>query len=376
LSRQIYHQLARHLDDLPCGYPATESGVELRILERLFTPEEARLASVLTVIAEEPRVVARRAGISVARAERLLSKMARKGLILDDVRQGQPVRYMAAHFAIGIWELQVDKLNLELIQDMEEYKDAFIGEGWAKVPQLRTVPVTASLDGAAMVLPHEKALELIERHTKFLVAPCICRQERTMAGVGCSKPEHYCLLFGTGAELFHRNRVGRFIDKEEMAALIRQADDHGLVLQPSNSKKMVNICCCCGCCCGVLTTFKKYPRPGEMVHSAFVTAYDPEACMGCGTCVERCPMEALGLTGDTAAFKQERCIGCGLCTTTCPYDALTLTRRPDREQPDVPATFEMALVRLARERGKLGIGRIAATLVKSKLDRLLAPRSK
>lgn len=376
MSRNVYQKLARHLDDLPCGYPATASGVEIRILERLFTPEEARLATMLTIIAEEPRVLARRAGIDVARTERMLARMARKGLILDEVRQGKPTKFMAAHFAIGIWELQVDKLNLELIQDVDEYRDAFIEEGWAKMSQLRTVPVAASLDTVAKVLPHEKALELIDRHKKFLVAPCICRQERAMVGEGCRKPEHYCLLFGTGADLFHRNQVGRLIDKKEMAHLIRQADDHGLVLQPSNSKEIINICCCCGCCCGVLTGFKKYPRPGDMVNSAFVTAFNPEACMGCGICVERCPMDALSLTGDTATFKEERCIGCGLCTTTCPYDALKLARRPDSEQPKVPATFEMAMVRLAQKRGKLGLVRITSTLVRSQMDRLLAPKPK
>ena len=331
---------------------------------------------MLTFIAEEARVVARRAGIDVAKAERMLDEMARKGLILDQVRQGRPARYMAAHFAIGIWELQVDRLNVDLIRDVDEYRDAFIDEGWAKMSQLRTVPVAASLDGSASVLPHEKALELIDRHEKFLVAPCICRQERTMAGEGCHKPEHYCLIFGASAELFHRNQVGRFIEKEEMAELIKKADDHGLVLQPSNSKEIVNICCCCGCCCGVLTSFKKYPRPGEMVNSAFVTVFDPEACMGCGTCETRCPMDALTMTGDTVTFKQERCIGCGLCTTTCPYDALTLTRRPESLQPNVPTTFEMAMVRLAQKRGKLSIGRITSTLVESRIDRLLAPKPK
>ena len=41
----VYHKLARHLDDLPGGYPATASGVELRILQRLFTPRDAALGA-------------------------------------------------------------------------------------------------------------------------------------------------------------------------------------------------------------------------------------------------------------------------------------------------------------------------------------------
>ena len=56
----IYKKLAKYLDDMPGGFPATESGVELRILRRLFTPEEAELALSLTLLPEEPAHVARR----------------------------------------------------------------------------------------------------------------------------------------------------------------------------------------------------------------------------------------------------------------------------------------------------------------------------
>ena len=109
----VYRKLARHLDSLPCGYPVTESGVELKILERLFTPEEAELATHLTLLHEEARVVARRAGIDPSQAKKRLDEMARKGLIMDAVIEGQPPRYQAAQFAIGIWEFQVDRLDPE-----------------------------------------------------------------------------------------------------------------------------------------------------------------------------------------------------------------------------------------------------------------------
>jgi len=49
MSEEVYRQLARHLDDLPGGFPSSESGVELRILKRLFSPEEAELAVCLTL---------------------------------------------------------------------------------------------------------------------------------------------------------------------------------------------------------------------------------------------------------------------------------------------------------------------------------------
>ena len=44
-----YRQLQEHLDKLPIGYPKTNSGVELRILQLLFTPLEAKVALCLSL---------------------------------------------------------------------------------------------------------------------------------------------------------------------------------------------------------------------------------------------------------------------------------------------------------------------------------------
>ncbi len=57
----IYERLAAFLDQLPAGFPPTESGVEKQILRKLFSPEEAELVMHLTLIEEEARVVAFRA---------------------------------------------------------------------------------------------------------------------------------------------------------------------------------------------------------------------------------------------------------------------------------------------------------------------------
>ena len=42
MEEEIYKKLAKHLDNLPGGFPPTESGVELRILKRLFTPRGSK----------------------------------------------------------------------------------------------------------------------------------------------------------------------------------------------------------------------------------------------------------------------------------------------------------------------------------------------
>jgi electron transport complex protein RnfB len=41
---QLYRAFARRLDSIPPGFPASKSGVELELLARLYTPEEAASA--------------------------------------------------------------------------------------------------------------------------------------------------------------------------------------------------------------------------------------------------------------------------------------------------------------------------------------------
>jgi hypothetical protein len=53
----VYERLAKKLDSLPNGYPATESGVELKLLKKIFTPEEAEMTMNMRPM---PETVARR----------------------------------------------------------------------------------------------------------------------------------------------------------------------------------------------------------------------------------------------------------------------------------------------------------------------------
>lgn len=371
----IYQQLARHLDDLPGGFPPTESGVELRILRRLFTPEQAELALRLTLIPEEPRVVARRAGIDTVAATRRLEEMAKQGLILrmEPENGDKPFQYMAAQFVIGIWEFHVNDLDIALIKDMNEYMPTLSEEIW-KVPQLRTIPVGRSISVQTEVLPYEKAEEIVRAQEKILVAPCICRREHTMSGHGCDKPEETCLVFGIGMDYYKRNGIGRVIDQREALDILEKANEAGLVLQPGNSQELMNICCCCGCCCQVLKAFKRREKPASMAATAFIVNTNPDTCSGCETCIDRCQMEALRIENDQVVLNKDRCIGCGLCVSTCPTESLTLVRKPESEQLTVPKDVEKAAIQLGKARGKLGPGKMISMLVKSKVDRLLAAR--
>jgi len=378
VSEEIYRRLARHLDDLPGGFPPTESGVELRILERLFTPEEAELALHLQLIAEPARAIARRAGLDADEAGRRLLEMSRKGLIYRRYRKGEP-HYMALQYVVGIWEFHVNDLDPELISDMNEYIDQLIEpDTWRRAPQLRTIPISQEIEVEHGILPHENAAELIRSKKKIAVAPCICRREHAMVGQGCDNPEEACLVFNTAADYYVENGIGRFITTEEALDILRIAEENALVLQPGNSVRTSNICVCCDCCCQVLKFMKKHPEPATLAASAFRARVEPELCTACEICIERCPMDALTLPegADAVVLDSRRCIGCGNCVTRCPTQAIVLERKPEEEQPEVPATEIRKHLAMARSRGKLGPGEIAATALRSGRDRLLGRRTR
>jgi Na+-translocating ferredoxin:NAD+ oxidoreductase subunit B len=365
----VYKRLAVHLDDLPAGFPSTKSGVEIRILKKLFTEEEAAFALLLSVLPESPDSVAVRARLSPEETDRRLEAMSRKGLVYRQEREDGTRRYSANQYVIGIWEYQVNRLNPDLVADMDEYMPTLLAEGpWKKMPQLRVVPVNKAIPVRREILAHERAEEMVRGQKRFLVAPCICRRERTLVGEGCGKLEEACLIMGGGVDFYQQNGLGRVIDRDEALALLKRADAEGLVLQPSNAKKISNICMCCGCCCGVLRTIKKHPRPADFVSSPFRAALDSATCTDCGVCLTRCPMDALARDeGGVLRLNPDRCIGCGLCVSTCGSGSLTLERKPDAEQRDVPATFLRTYVEMARGRKKLKAGPLLLAWLRTKI---------
>jgi len=244
----IYEKLRTHLDSLPAGFPATESRVELRILKRLFTPEEAGLALHVAMKLEPAAVIAARAGLPEEATDIRLKQMSRKGLIFSIEAPDRPHVYMAAQFVVGIWEYHVNDLDPEFVRDMDEYLPVLSRTAFSRIPQLRTIPVGKSISAGMEVLPYEQAEEIVRKQTTFLVAPCICRREHQLKGAGCEKLMEACLVFGWGAEYYARNGLGRFITLEETLEILKMAEEQGLVLQPSNSQDIVNICCCCGDC--------------------------------------------------------------------------------------------------------------------------------
>ncbi len=347
----IYKRLAEHLDRLPAGFPATESGVEQRILKRLFSPREAGIALGLSMKPERISTIARRLKMDETEVAQSLDAMSRKGLLVRMERNGRKL-YMAAQFVIGIWEYHVNDLDESLIHDVNEYLPYFMKRSWLKhrTKQSRVIPVSKSISAGLRIMPYEAAEEIIKSQSKIVVAPCICRKEHAMVGKGCNRPLETCLVFGGSAHYYEGNGIGRSISQAEALEILSAGMEAGLVLQPGNSRKPANICMCCGCCCQILRNLKALDNPSTAVCTNFFAAVDEQACTACGRCVDACQMDAICVE-DTAHIDMRRCIGCGLCVGTCEFDAVAIQEKDPSDRYVPPETVLDTYRCIAKERG-------------------------
>ena len=349
MSDEVYTRLREFLDNMPGGFPATESGVEIKILKKLFTPEQAEIARQLKPLPEPVSTIAERLGMDESETTEKLESMAKDGLIYG-ARIGNNVLYMALQFVIGIYEFQLNRIDRELSELMEEYFP-HLGAIWAstKTKQLRVVPVGSAIDVAPTVAPYDRIRDLVKNQQLISMAPCICRKEQGLLGNECKRPHELCFQFGFAAQSYLDNGLGRQISVDEALKLLDLAEESAMVLSPTNTQEIMGMCCCCGCCCGMLRVLKMYPRPADQVQSSFQSRINPDLCNACGTCLERCQIDAIREGEEVMEVDLARCIGCGLCVSSCPEEAITMVEKPNVEAP--PANMMETMMKIAEERG-------------------------
>jgi len=337
----IYRALQRHLDGLPVGFPPTESGVEIRILKHLFTPEEAALAKHLSLIPDPLSRIHARAegetGASMSEMEALLDTMFRKGTVSMKSERGEKY-YGNVMLIVGMFELQVERLTKEFALDVQQYLDeAFARELFrSRIPQLRTIPVQKSVPHERYVSSYDNVRQIVESvKGQIAVANCVCRQGRDVAGRGCQHTglRETCLIFGATAQQHLDLGLARLISKSEALHILSKAEEAGLVLQPQNVERPHFICCCCGDCCGILTALKKFPRPADFYASNHRATVDQERCNACEACADRCQLQAIAIVEGTAIVDPDRCIGCGNCVVSCTVQAIQLEKKEEEALP-------------------------------------------
>ncbi len=326
----IYSKLARVLDELPNGFPATESGVEIKILKKIFTPEQAELYCDLTLKFETAEQIADRTGRPLEGLGRKLMSMALGGQLMT-VKPGPARLFRMLPWVFGIYEYQLSRMDKELAELTEEYWNCFGKEFFSKEPQMmRTLPVEVTIPFSQEALSYERVSSIIKNGRSFLINECICKKERALIGKPCDRPLEVCLSIAPNPGFFDKSPIGRVVTEKEAFELLDKTEEAGLVHLISNVKSgHYYICNCCKCCCGVLKAINEIGIPAaQVINSSHYAQINAEECSSCGICAdERCQVGAIEETEETYKVVPEKCIGCGLCIKTCPVEAISLVRR-------------------------------------------------
>jgi Na+-translocating ferredoxin:NAD+ oxidoreductase subunit B len=344
----VYTQLAIALDRLPNGFPLTTSGVEIHILEKIFSPEEASLAVHLTGIPAPIAEISERSGLSIELTKNQLIPMAKRGLVWFEARNGKP-HFRLAPFIVGIYEAQIGLMDHELAHLVEAYMYEGGAVGiMAPQPALhRVMPAQHSVK-SEWILPYDDVRALLLNAKTFNNGDCICRAQKGALGQGCSFPKDLCL----GFSMSDRSLRPGDITQVQALDILARAEDLGLVHTVSNvTEGMGYICNCCGCCCAILRGINEFGIANSVAHANYYAVIEADLCAGCGTCIDRCQVHAITDLNGISWVDRARCIGCGLCVTGCPNDVARLERKPESETIHPPANFTAWEQERLRSRG-------------------------
>jgi len=348
-------------------FPITDTLIE--IMELLY--EEEELDFVIKAFKRKPSQTMEQLLKSSKMSEedilKNINSLASKGALFNQPSsQGLMVYRLLPLIMVGIFEYQYmkkiqftdDELKIAKLFEklFDEVRDAIqdrydmMSKMFETIPPTdRTVPILESADGKEInveineaievspdkIVPSQKVTGIIDKFEDIAVAYCFCRQHQELLGHNCDHkpPGESCFTFGKSARFVVENGFGRMITKDEAKEILKNCIDAGLVHKAYHphgniTKEETSLCNCCKDCCGTFGLWKGGTVP--MVNATnYLASTIEDLCTGCGTCVEKCPVDALELNNDGKAERNEAwCIGCGVCAHFCPESAIKMLEGP------------------------------------------------
>lgn len=345
-STSVYRQLQRHLDQQPVGYPKTISGVELKILEHIFTPEEAELALLLDYKFRPVNHVTyqiNKPELSEANVTEKLFELAKKGGVGYREKDGDDL-FALIPLIVGMYEGCLETLSPEFLSDFNKYSNSLpfgISFLATNKVQMRTIPIEESITPESNISTFDEVMHLLENSEgPFVAVSCICRKAKKIEGETCKATDRVetCLVVNELAKGVEKAGVGINLDKQGAIDLIRKNSEDGLILQPSNTRHIEFICSCCGCCCGMLGVHKKLLNPADYWATNFYAKIDYDACNGCGLCARKCQVDAIKFKKkkgkkNNVSVNLKKCLGCGNCVAACKFDGIHLVKKSTERTP-------------------------------------------
>jgi ferredoxin len=202
----------------------------------------------------------------------------------------------------------------------------------------RIIPIEKELNvPMEKVLPIHEASKIIDEQEIISLSECPCKLQKSLIGDPCktSTNRFRCFHFGNMGRYFIEHGLGKPVSIDVAKRILKEAEEEGLVHKTfhddfSLNEKENSICNCCKCCC---ILFQTYYRGIISFHTltSYIAKIDEKKCIGCGACVEKCPIEAISLVNGKARDNENKCIGCGVCVHHCPENARTLVHTELRE---------------------------------------------
>ncbi|MEN8203545.1 MAG: hypothetical protein ABFS28_13190 [Bacteroidota bacterium] len=334
----IYEKLANELDRIPNGFPRTKSGVELKLLAKLFTPEDAAIASTLSMEPKPLKEIAGLNGLSEAETKPRLIGMVKRGLIDIKREEGQGFLFHLIPFVVGFYERQNAKIDKEFAELFEQYYHERFHKTMLAEPSVhRIIPLEKAIPVDIDVMPYEKASTYLDQAQSWGVLDCICRVQKNLIGQGCKHTVENCLVFSPRSGAFDRSEDVKALSKEEALHILEEADREGLVHSINNAQTEVYyVCNCCTCSCGVLRGMVEYGSENSIARSDFYATVNEALCTGCEACIERCHFNALTMIDGVCTVDTNQCYGCGLCISSCDSEALSLLLKAPEELTPPP----------------------------------------
>lgn len=361
-----YMLLAERLNRNPIGTPINEELME--ILHHLYTEREAMVGGKFPMAPMKLEEIASSTGIAEDELERTLQRMIHKGLVLNIPTLDGTI-FMLSPMMVGFFEFTFQRLNKPDYVEMKKLAEQF--ESYFNNPevrremfgtdtkQFRTLVYENVIPNAVQteVMTYEKASEVIRQAGYGAIALCTCRHKASHLGKECeiNAPMETCTTLGNIARMSVAKGWAREATVDELLEVLDRTHKLGLVHICDNVLNEPGFLChCCGCCCEVLGTIKKFGISAAHP-SNFIPVLDLDTCVECGTCAEKCQIDAIKMTdagngSNVQEVNRQICIGCGVCVSACPTGALTMAQRTDLYVP--PENKLEQRKRIARENGK------------------------
>jgi Pyruvate/2-oxoacid:ferredoxin oxidoreductase delta subunit len=344
MEKEVYQELLEVMKSRGGAFSGADIPEFFAMVEELFTPKEAEVNNAMP---KGPCTAAQMAKImnrDVDQIEPILENMADKGLCVALNMEGV-VFYKSARFMVGILEFQflpgrITERDKKLAKLIYDYKTAFYKlqekDSTPKVPSVRVITVDSTVHPEDIVHTYDQVQTYIDENDLIAVGACYCRHAAVLRGEDIhGMPTDTCMQFGSSAQ-FGIERLGaRKLSKTEAKEVLDRSEEAGLIHMSQNTAEGVGfIYNCDRWHCTVVTEALRTEKPALTLSSGFQPQFDPDLCIACETCLERCPSEALSMNeDDLPQVVVDRCFGCAVCASGCPSEAISMIHKQGFTEP-------------------------------------------